>query len=511
MLTLKKLLMRLNKDNLYIQTNNKKNTSYNMVNPIFKSIPLEDNTLYIGFVSDIKNIQLENPNIGLILIPDIPFKKDINIKCEFVIWDKFIPFDVLFNTIQMQFRKVIDLASNLPSILSALTKGNSLKALVKVGSEILGNPLIITNTSYKVLAMSDVDIDEPTWAFARIHGYCSQKSINQFRNEGITKMTLTSNKAILLKSGIAKNIHRIVTKIKIEDKIVGYMAVYEINNKFEQSNLDIVNVLADIISIEMSNNIYEEGLTHKAYENIIIDLLNNEVPTTSILQNRLATANWTLKEFLCLIKIPLSESDDTIWFFDYLYATLIRKTSMCKFAKYYNSLIIVVNYSCEDEYKNEILNITDVLEKNNLKCGVSRTFSVLDDLRIYYHQASKAYEIGKLVDKEDSNIYYYEDIVLFHFFSKSQKREDLQIFCHPGYYKLLEYDRLNGTEYCNTLYEYLLCGNSISTAAEKLFIHRNTMSYRINKISEITGLDLTNGKHIFKLYMAIKINEWLKL
>jgi len=514
MFTLKKLLKRINKENLDIYSITENSISYNMINPIFKSLKLESNTLYICLVSELNNTYLQNSNVGFILIPDIPLKKDIHISCELVIWDEIVSLESLFAIIQTEFRQVIDIVSNTSSVLSALIKGNSLNKLVEIASTILGNPIIITNTSYKVMAISDVDIDEPTWKFARTYGYCSQESINRFKWEGIAKKTIESEYPIILSDEFSKDFPMIVKKIVVEDKIVGYLGLYEVNNKFKQSDLDVINIFCDIISVEMKNSIYhEESFTYREYESIILDLLNNEISTTSILQCRLKAANWFLKKNFCLIKIPLSKSDYSIWFSDYFYAKLIQCTTLCKVAKYHDSLVIIINYDTQDEYKQEIDNITYILKSNKIEGGVSNVFTELEleHLNTFYHQSSKAYEIGKLTNKTYTLLYYYEDIALYHFFSKIQNKNDLRMFCHPAYNKLLEHDKLNSTEYCKSLYEYILCANNISASAEKLFIHRNTMSYRINKISEITGLNLTNGRDIYKLYMAIKINKWLQL
>jgi PucR family transcriptional regulator, proline-responsive transcriptional activator len=513
MLTLEKLLKRINKENLKISCDKKNSISYNMVNPIFKSSPVQDNTLYVGLASELDNIYFQNSNVGFILIPDIPLKKDINIACELVLLDEIVTFETLFNTVQREFRKEIDLASNISSILSALTKGNGLKELVEISTKLLGNPIIVTNSSYKIMAMSDFDIDDHHWRYAKTYGYCNQESINKYKSEGIAKKVIESENPILLTDAIAKNIHIILKKLVIENKIIGYIGVHIVNNEFVQSNFDAINLLADIISIEMKNEIYGEGFTNKAYESIIIDLLNNEIPIESILENRLKAANWHLKESFSLIKIPLSKSDHSIWFFDYFCSELTKRTTLCKFVKYHDSLVVIINYDTQDEYKQEIDNIKYILKSNKIEGGVSSVFTKLElrYLKFFYNQASKAREIGKLTNTSSEYIFFYEDIALFHFFSKIQNKNELRMFCHPAYKKLLEYDKINGTEYCKTLYEYILCANNVSASAKKLFIHRNTMSYRINKITEITGLDLTNGKNIYKLYMAIKINKWLNL
>ena len=39
---------------------------------------------------------------------------------------------------------------------------------------------------------------------------------------------------------------------------------------------------------------------------------------------------------------------------------------------------------------------------------------------------------------------------------------------------------------------YLLCGNNITMAAEKLYIHRNTMVYRLKRIRSCIGLDFND-------------------
>jgi DNA-binding PucR family transcriptional regulator len=57
------------------------------------------------------------------------------------------------------------------------------------------------------------------------------------------------------------------------------------------------------------------------------------------------------------------------------------------------------------------------------------------------------------------------------------------------------------------LHEYLRTGSNQHLAARNLYIHRNTMAYRVDKIAEITGLDLEDGDTRFRLYLSYKIKE----
>lgn len=51
------------------------------------------------------------------------------------------------------------------------------------------------------------------------------------------------------------------------------------------------------------------------------------------------------------------------------------------------------------------------------------------------------------------------------------------------------------------------CGGSITQASEQLFIHKNTLQYRLNKLRLLTGCDPRNSKEAFSLYAALTIYE----
>ena len=54
---------------------------------------------------------------------------------------------------------------------------------------------------------------------------------------------------------------------------------------------------------------------------------------------------------------------------------------------------------------------------------------------------------------------------------------------------LAQHDRENASFLIRTLRAYFASGESTSEAAERLFLHRNSVPYRLDRISELTGLD----------------------
>jgi purine catabolism regulator len=61
------------------------------------------------------------------------------------------------------------------------------------------------------------------------------------------------------------------------------------------------------------------------------------------------------------------------------------------------------------------------------------------------------------------------------------------------------------TELIHTLETYFSHNGNLSQTAEALFIHRNTLIYRMERIASITGLDLDNPENRLAIQLALRI------
>lgn len=84
---------------------------------------------------------------------------------------------------------------------------------------------------------------------------------------------------------------------------------------------------------------------------------------------------------------------------------------------------------------------------------------------------------------------------------------DIHSFYHPGVIAVSEYDKTHGTNFLETLRLYLTYIDNPGKIAEELYIHKNTVFYRINKLKEKFKLQLDNGDECFKMHMTIKLME----
>lgn len=175
--------------------------------------------------------------------------------------------------------------------------------------------------------------------------------------------------------------------------------------------------------------------------------------------------------------------------------------------------------------------IVPVDEKNNnieyiaqsIKDHVSKTIDfitvsigiggVCDHLRGFNKiiiEARKALEMAKLYEKNDC-IMNYADLGIFRLFFEINDYNEMKKLFNENLLKLKEYDEKNSCNLLETLIVYLRENRNLGKTAEVLYIHRNTIKYRVKRIEEILGCDLKDEEVVFNIKLCINIGIFLNL
>ena len=75
----------------------------------------------------------------------------------------------------------------------------------------------------------------------------------------------------------------------------------------------------------------------------------------------------------------------------------------------------------------------------------------------------------------------------------------------PEIRRLIEFDKNHSTDYFSTLCCYIFEYGDTTKAAAKLYIHRNSLIYRIKKCEEIMGVDLSDAAAYEKVLLCCKL------
>ena len=67
---------------------------------------------------------------------------------------------------------------------------------------------------------------------------------------------------------------------------------------------------------------------------------------------------------------------------------------------------------------------------------------------------------------------------------------------------LIQYDRKHGSNYVEILEQYLLNNGSIQAVAKKMFMHRNTVIYKLGNIKKLLGTDFESADDRMRYMIA---------
>ncbi len=174
-----------------------------------------------------------------------------------------------------------------------------------------------------------------------------------------------------------------------------------------------------------------------------------------------------------------------------------------------NMLTFLVPYGTKQQENSEtfvrtfISNLDFVLTQtleNDYYIGVGGIARNMTKIHIQYKHAISAIKISKISNPEN-RICSFAD-VYFEYQLLSIPKEKQQHYYNKLLGELIREDGENGI-WLSTLEAFFRNNQSIGKTAEELFIHRNTLLFRLNRIKQITGLHPQNFKDAITLYVAL--------
>lgn len=130
-----------------------------------------------------------------------------------------------------------------------------------------------------------------------------------------------------------------------------------------------------------------------------------------------------------------------------------------------------------------------------------------DDLKECYEKAEFAYKFGRLINPT-GNVYSYKDYVLIKLLSELPKER--LVNCYEALLGSGESEVISDEELMNTADEFMKNSLNISETSRNMYIHRNTLIYRLDKIEKDTGLNLKNFGDAITFRLIKILNTLLK-
>jgi purine catabolism regulator len=142
----------------------------------------------------------------------------------------------------------------------------------------------------------------------------------------------------------------------------------------------------------------------------------------------------------------------------------------------------------------------------SVSIGVGQQYPDLMSVPKAYKEAQHALKIGRSTNGPGSITFFAELGIYRMLLQFAQSQDPNEFFCEP-LQRLIEYNQQTDKELVKTIAAFLECNGNLTETSNKLFIHRNTLKYRLERIRDITQIDLDDSENRLMLHLGLKMNQ----
>ena len=176
----------------------------------------------------------------------------------------------------------------------------------------------------------------------------------------------------------------------------------------------------------------------------------------------------------------------------------------------------------ELEYQKEMEEVEDVIQRSILyrkkdtdfQIGIGKSVEGYQRLKESYHEASRAIKyidiIRLVTGDKNKSVVHYSNLGFFQIFGEIDDVTELERYIPETLKKLYLYDDEHKGELITTLQVYLRNKQSIRKTADEMFVHYRTISYRLEKIKQISGINFDNANEVLAVSNGLIIYKMLK-
>ena len=176
----------------------------------------------------------------------------------------------------------------------------------------------------------------------------------------------------------------------------------------------------------------------------------------------------------------------------------------------------------ELEYQKEMEEVKDVIQRSILyrkkdidfQIGIGKSVEGYQRLKESYHEASRAIKyidiIRLVTGDKNKSVVHYSNLGFFQIFGEIDDVTELERYIPETLKKLYLYDDEHKGELITTLQMYLRNNQSIKKTADAMFVHYRTISYRLEKIKQISGINFDDANEVLAVSNGLIIYKMLK-
>lgn len=377
---------------------------------------------------------------------------------------------------------------------NVLYKNEGIQKLLDLSSFLPGT-LILTNAGYKLQAaiykenVSDPKIDE-----VRQLGYHTFETIELIHKESPLLSTPETTEYV---SNLSNN-YTIIRLLRYKDHVAARLCLILDGPSTDPAYSDYLEILGDAIARYLFNKQSADYANNAALGSLVADIIEGRLVDQNELAHRMKQVRLIAQRYFHLMIVSFGQegrSGMIPW--NYIISQLQYIFPYSNITAYEGDILLIIQ---KRQRKSRVhfneKQLMALLEQYDGFSCMGNASEFMMSLPTMYHQIRAALRIGSHMEP-GKRIYYYEEFAMYQIIELAAESEvkllssrNLVHLCNNEMIALIRYDQKYRTDMVDVLLTFLKYERNTTKTAEALFMHRNTLLYKIKKVEEIIDRDL---------------------
>ena len=386
---------------------------------------------------------------------------------------------------------------------------NDVHQIVDQLSILLQRAVIIEDRNFELVAYSSPDEQsfDSLQQKSILTKRCPLFVIERLKKEGFVSQLQREDRPMRIDIEEISFYKRIVISLKLEGKLYGYLWVYETAKSLDEKYLSYLADIAPHVGKLMHKKQYD---VEEDQQTFIWKLMNHEFLSEAEVHREAKAVSYELPNEFTVMVISVRNADDL---------SILGKTKevfLREGIAYYlgkGTEIIGIIHSDRKQQsvdkvlqlKEEIIAMLTVEEQTALFIGIGNEYKNIQSIRKSYLEALEVIETMVFLHLPEQTLFHFHELGMYRYIKSMYKKNVSEQYRNKNIMMIMKKDAQSNSELLLTLRSYLENDCKVGQTAEQLFIHPNTLSYRLKQIQELTQIDFTNMQEKTELYSQLLI------
>jgi len=463
----------------------------------------ENNQIYLATANKLPAIPPKEQDVLFIYVGQVLPKAWHKPDCDMFFIRGPITLTHLFNLLQTIFTFYSEWDDTLRHMLE---NDANIDQMLLCGSEMLDNPIYVSNKNMEILSASGYSNDQvPHWFLFKD---------GNIPIEHLSRIIKQHKKYRDMRTPFLHDDdgHELIYSINIfsNNELKACVSLSSLKHPISEADYSLFRHYVQYIEKALHR---QQRISHTSFLSIKVclhALLDGadieEVQLLSALNEIPFIHNDSRLTWLCFV-IATNGSDHLV-VHEYIVSNLLELIPDCICFAYGESVILLMQLADDDTPVQTVIDkINPAFSDAGFEIGISDRFKNIRDIRVAYDKACYAIKLAQLAGRKEE-AHFFSNYALAYLMLHSKGIFKLKDILPSSILKLMDHDENSKVSYVNTLWCYLRNQRNIAQTARELFLHRSTLIQRLERIFKMLNTRLETSDENLYYSILLRLLEY---